>query len=140
MFACYEFIRIAIPSCLSFLGLVYMFGFSGRTSKLSVDIAILGARLAGSLLTSCLPALQAFALFCSVIFQFRFQALSSGSLFTGSFRNWMRKRLPSKCCKLPVSVGTVFCGTLGRKSGHVWMASARRCANISRHSMATTAH
>ena len=24
----------------------------------------------------------------------------TGSLFTGSFRNWMRKRSPSKCCKL----------------------------------------
>ena len=40
-----------------------------------------------------------------------------GILFTGRFRHWMRKRSPSKCCKLLVSAGTVFCGKIGRKSG-----------------------
>ena len=32
----------------------------------------------------------------------------TGSLFIGSFRNWMRKRSPSKCCRLPVSAALCF--------------------------------
>ena len=40
----------------------------------------------------------------------------TGNLFTGSFRNWMRKRSPSKCCKLRVSAGTISTGRMGRKT------------------------
>ena len=41
----------------------------------------------------------------------------TGSLFTGRFCNWMRKRLPSKCCKRPESAALGTAGGGGRQKG-----------------------
>ena len=56
-----------------------------------------------------------------------------GSLFTGSFGNWMRKLSPFKCCKLPVSTALRFVGKIGKKGGRIWMVSVHACANTSHH-------
>ena len=56
----------------------------------------------------------------------------TGSLFTGSFRNWMRKRSPSKCCKLSVSADNVFCGENGQKErSHLDGIRSRMCQHLS---------
>ena len=39
----------------------------------------------------------------------------TGPLFTVRFRNWMRKRPPSKCCKLLVSAALCFVGMLVKR-------------------------
>ena len=42
----------------------------------------------------------------------------TGSLVTCSFCNWMRKRSPSKCCKLPVSIALCLGGGGGGEGGN----------------------